>query len=90
MKITFDPVKRERTLRTRGLDFADAGTVFAGPVFTFADERWDYGEVRWITYGLLGNRLVAVVWTERGDARHVISLRKCNDREKARYRKRLA
>jgi uncharacterized protein len=26
-----------------------------------------------------------VVWTPRNDARHVISMRKCNDREKAIY-----
>ena len=30
MAITFDPAKRERTLSERGLDFADAGEVFAG------------------------------------------------------------
>ena len=30
MDITFDSNKRETTLRERGLDFADAGKVFAG------------------------------------------------------------
>lgn len=85
MEVTFDPAKRERTLRQRGLDFAEAESIFEGPVFTYQDTRRDYGEVRWITYGLLGERLVAVIWTERGEDRHVISLRKCNDREKARY-----
>lgn len=49
MGVTFDPAKREWTLRTRGLDFADASRIFAGPVFTFEDTRRDYGEVRWIT-----------------------------------------
>jgi hypothetical protein len=44
--------KREWTLRERGLDFANAGALFEGPVFSFEDKRRDYGEVRWISYGL--------------------------------------
>jgi uncharacterized protein len=32
MAITFDPAKRDRTLAERGLDFADAEQVFAGPL----------------------------------------------------------
>jgi len=53
------------------------------------DDREDYGEPRFQTYGLLGRRLVMVVWTPRGADRHVISMRKCNAREKARYATRL-
>ncbi|HMG45830.1 MAG TPA: BrnT family toxin [Allosphingosinicella sp.] len=89
MGLAFDPAKRERTLRERGLDFAEAETIFEGPVYTFQDKRHDYGEVRWTTYGLLGGRQVIVIWTWRGDDRHVISLRKSNDREKARHRSRV-
>jgi uncharacterized DUF497 family protein len=33
--------------------------------------------------------MVIVVWTPRGEARHVMSMRKANEREKARYRDRL-
>ena len=29
MEITFDPAKRDLTLKNRGLDFADAAKVFA-------------------------------------------------------------
>ena len=85
MAIVFDPAKRARTLAGRGLDFADAATVFAGVTLTLADQRRDYGEERWQTYGLLDGRLVMLVWTARGDDRHVISMRKCNDREQAHY-----
>jgi uncharacterized DUF497 family protein len=46
MKITFDPKKREATLRDRGLDFADAAEVFAGLTATAPDLRFDYGESR--------------------------------------------
>ena len=89
MRITFDPAKRNWTLAERGLDFADAAKVFAGPTFDAPDDRQDYGEPRIITAGLLGERMVIVVWTSRRDARHVISMRKANDREKARYGNRL-
>jgi uncharacterized DUF497 family protein len=53
MEITFDPAKREATLANRGLDFADAAIVFAGPTFDAIDDRFDYGEERILTVGLL-------------------------------------
>ena len=85
MAITFDPAKRDRTLAERGLDFADADSVFAGISLTLADDRQDYGEPRWQTYGLLDRRMVMVVWTERGEDRHVMSMRKCNEREQQKF-----
>ena len=89
MLVTFDLAKRDATLAERGLDFADAVTVFAGVTLDWRDERADYGEVRWITIGHLMERMVVVVWTARGESRHVISMRKANDREQARFRDRL-
>jgi len=89
MQITFDPAKRDWTLRERGLDFADADEVFAGDTLDGQDERQDYGEPRMVTVGHLWGRMVVIVWTPRGEARHVISMRKANDREQARYRQRL-
>ena len=53
MQITFDPDKRDKTLIERGVDFADAAAVLAGHHFTGEDTRQDYGEVRFITVGLL-------------------------------------
>jgi uncharacterized DUF497 family protein len=85
VRITFDPGKRDITLQERGLDFADAADVFAGITIDIPDLRRDYGEARMISVGHLHGRMVIVVWTPRGDARHVISMRKANDREKARY-----
>jgi uncharacterized DUF497 family protein len=84
MGITFDPAKRARTLAERGLDFADAAEVFAGTTAEAEDAREDYGETRIICFGLLRGRLVQVVYTPRGADRHIISMRKANDREKAR------
>ena len=85
MAITFDPEKRERTLAERGLDFGDADGVIDGAVWEFVDDRVDYGEVRITTIGFLGDRMVVLVWTQRGEDRHIISMRKANDREQRRY-----
>jgi uncharacterized DUF497 family protein len=82
--ITYDPAKRERTLSERGLDFEDALVVFEGTTLEVEDRRRDYGEPRIICYGLLAGRLVVVGYTQRGEIRHVFSMRKANDREKAR------
>ncbi len=85
VEIEFDASKREKTLEERGLDFARAGEVFNGRHFTGQDTRQNYTEDRFITVGLLDARLVVLVWTPRGEARRIISMRKANDREKALY-----
>jgi uncharacterized DUF497 family protein len=84
MRITFDPSKRATTLAERGLDFADAEFVFAGVTLEVEDTRRNYGEPRIICYGYLDKRMVVVGYTPRGDERHVFSMRKANEREKAR------
>jgi uncharacterized DUF497 family protein len=90
MEITFDPAKREATLKSRGLDFADAVIVFEGPTYRTIDDRFDYGEERILTVGWLAGRMVIVVWTQRGRDRHVISMRKANEREQKKYREQLS
>jgi uncharacterized protein len=84
MRITFDPVKRAKTLTERGLDFADAAAIFAGVTVEIEDTRKNYGERRVICYGLLAGRVVVVGYTPRGADRHVFSMRKASEREKAR------
>ena len=81
MRIEYDPQKRQLTWQKRRLDFARASEVFAGPVLNRLDDRADYGESRWVTFGLLDARWVVVVWTPRGEARRIISMRKANARE---------
>ena len=89
MIIEFDPVKREKTLLERGLDFADSDKVFAGLHFVARDDRIDYGEERFFSVGILHDRMVVIVWTLRNDARRIISMRYANDREISRYKKHL-
>lgn len=85
MAITFDPAKRDRTLAERGLDFAEAEQVLDGVKFQFVDERHDYGEERITTVGFLNERMVVAIWTRRGEDRHIISMRKANEREQKKY-----
>jgi uncharacterized DUF497 family protein len=88
-KITYDPAKPAAAPRERAVDFDKAAEVFGGPTFDYQDDRFDYGETRMITVGRLGARMVIVVWTLRGDARHIISMRKANAREQTRFGRRL-
>lgn len=84
MRVTYDPTKRESTLRERGLDFEDAELVFAGVTLEVEDTRKEYGEARIICYGLLAGRMVVIGYTPRGADRHVFSMRKANEREQDR------
>jgi hypothetical protein len=90
MEISYDREKRAKTLAERGLDFDDAVRVFDGSTVDVLDDRTDYGEERYQTVGLLNDRLVMVVWTPRAEnARHIISMRKCNEREKEKFGRQL-
>ncbi len=51
MKFEFDPVKRDKTLMARGLDFARAGEVFNCVHLTGQDSRTGYSEDRFNTVG---------------------------------------
>ena len=85
----WDEDKNKRNLRLHGLGFEDAALVFAEPTLTFEDKRQDYGEARFITFGLLLGRLVVIAHTPRGEKTRIISMRKGNNREKETYQERL-
>lgn len=84
MRISYDPKKRQSTLDERGLDFEDAVAVFEGLTFEVEDTRRDCGEKRMICFGHLADRLVVIGYTLRGATRHIFSMRKANEREKAK------
>jgi uncharacterized DUF497 family protein len=86
VKLSCDEAKRRVTLDERGLDFASATDVFDGVHFSAEDERKDYGERRNVSAGYVSARLCVVVWTPRDGRRHIISMRKANDREQKRFK----
>ena len=89
MQLEWDDAKNRSNSAKHGLDFADAELVFAGPCVTFIDDRFDYGEERFVTLGLLVGRLVTIAHAPRGEATRIISMRKANRREQKIYQKRL-
>ena len=81
MDIAWTEGKRRKTLQERGLDFARAGEIFAGLHATRATHGGPAGETRYITAGFLDRRMVVMVWTPRGEARHIISMRHAHAKE---------
>ena len=84
-RLTWHEPQRQATLASRGLDFADAHEIFANATFEFEDVREDYGEKRMICFGYLSERLTAVGYVQHGESRHIFSMRKANEREKAKF-----
>jgi uncharacterized protein len=85
IKITFDPRKDETNRRDRGISLSLGEEVIRNGTVRFVDERKDYGETRFVTYGQVNGRLHVCVYTIRSDTVRVISVRKANDREVSRY-----
>jgi uncharacterized protein len=81
MRITFDPAKNARNILQRGLPFDLVADLDWDTAIAREDRRRDYGERRIQVLGLIGLRLHVAVVTWRGDAVHVISLRKANRKE---------
>jgi uncharacterized DUF497 family protein len=84
-KLSYDPAKRLRTLAERKVDFKDASEVFAGRVIEWEDKRFEYGEKRIICFGFLRRRAVVIGYVQRGETRHIFSMRKANERERKRF-----
>jgi uncharacterized DUF497 family protein len=85
MRFTWDERKRRSNFAKHSLDFADAPEVFAGATFTFEDDRFDYGEQRFITLGLLRSLVVVMAHLEQDDAVRIISMRKATKHEQKTY-----
>ena len=79
--------EKDRTNRAKhGIGFEEAKVIFAGPVLTAPNDRQDYGEKRFISYGPLGALVVvAVVHTSRGGRIRLISARKAGFKERQAY-----
>lgn len=90
MRYEWDEAKREANLRKHGIDFAGAEAVFEGCTVTMEDKRLHYGEQRFVTFGLLEGRVVAVVHTEEDEVIRIISIRKATRSEEQSYLSTLA
>ena len=83
--ITYDPAKDARNIRERQLSFARASEFDFATALVEIDNRKEYGEVRYVALGLVGERVHALVFTETETGIRVISFRKANKREVRRH-----
>ncbi|MBU4527916.1 MAG: BrnT family toxin [Hoeflea sp.] len=86
MQFEWDSDKAALNLEKHGICFEVAALVFLDDSrLTAIDDRFDYGEDRMITLGHIEERLHVVVYTRIQDTIRIISARKANKREQARY-----
>ena len=86
MDFEWDETKRQANIRKHGIDFVDAVRVFDGWTLTVVDDRFDYGEVRELSTGILDGVLITtIVHTDRGNCIRLISARPASTRERIRY-----
>lgn len=85
MRFEWDEAKRRSNIRQHGIDFVDVDEVFAGDTITFLDDRYDYGETRFLTFGLLWGEVVAIVHIETDEVIRVISVRRASKDEEETY-----
>jgi len=55
----WDEEKRLSNIAKHGFDFIGVETVFDGETVTIFDDRFDYDEKRFITFGLFDGRVVS-------------------------------
>lgn len=84
-RVIFDPAKDADNREKHGLSLDLVGAVIEAATVTFLDQRFDYGEDRFVSFGYVEGRLHVAVWTERDGAVRAISVRKANAKEQERY-----
>ena len=90
MSCEWDERKRRANVKKHGIDFIDVPEVFDGNVVILPDERFDYGETRFIGIGILKSQVVVVAYTERGANIRIISARKATKNEQIYYFQQIA
>lgn len=85
MAFEWDPEKEARNVVRRGISFAILARLDWDTAVTFEDTREDYGERRFVTYGLVDGELHVVVHTPRRKTERIISVRKATNRERDWY-----
>jgi hypothetical protein len=90
MKFEWNEDKRQANIHKHNIDFVDVPAVFDGDVVFIEDDRFDYGETRFVTFGLLKGRVVAIVHVAHGDVTRIISARKVTKNEEKNYFEQIA
>ena len=90
MRFEWDEAKRESNILKHGIDFVGIDLVFEAETVTILDDRFNYGEERFVTLGLLNGRVVVIAHTETDEVIRIISVRKATKNEEISYFKEIA
>jgi uncharacterized protein len=87
VKIEFDPAKDDANRAKHGVSLLAAAGFDWDTAFEREDDRFDYGEVRFVAIGQIESRLYVIVFTEGSDddAVRIISLRLAEKHERSYY-----
>ncbi|MEO8884385.1 MAG: BrnT family toxin [Devosia sp.] len=84
--VEWDEEKNRSNIVKHRLGFARASQIFARPIWTVVDDRFDYGEIRRVSVGMMDDgALVTVVHTRRDEITRIISARPASRMERMRY-----
>ena len=86
MEFEWDEAKSNRNLTERGFGYDLAALIFDGPVIEWCDVRESWGEPRVVAVGIVEGVTLAVVYTDRGDVRRIISARRARKKEDELWR----
>ena len=89
VRFEWDEAKRLSNLRRHGINFEFAPQIFDGVTDTVADNRFDYGENRFLTFGFLREQVVVIAHTERNKNIRIISIRKATRNEEIAFFKKI-
>lgn len=90
MQFEWDETKRLEVIEKRGVDIIEAALIFENRVLTRVDDRADYGEVRYISLGMVDGEAFVVVHTERNGATRLITAWKGGQLEREQYQASIA
>lgn len=87
LEFQWDPQKAAKNFAKHGVSFKEAESVFGDPLGRITtDPRHSVGEERCVLLGVShAQRLLAVMFAERGEAIRLISARRATPRERRDY-----
>ena len=84
MQIEFDPAKDAANQAKHGLSLAEFAEFDSAPV-VLRDDRFDYGEDRYMAIGRIGGIAHSIVYTRRDNVMRLISFRRAHEKEIRRH-----
>ncbi len=81
----WDDAKAAANLKKHQVSFTTAARVFDDPDLYIVADHGHYDEQRFIAIGMVDARLIATIYTERGETVRIISARKATKHEQSTY-----